>query len=81
MKGIITYLRVLVYLKRIAAELHRSNELAEQRLKFDYPAYKKLDLKPKPRVLADMYEPTVEEWDKTYEENVAAGIESRIEES
>ncbi len=72
--------RILVYLKRIANELKRGNDLVEYRLKLEHPEYRKLELKSRPK-LSELVTPTVEDINKAYEDAIEAGLETRIEDS
>ena len=79
MKALFTSLRVLGYMKRIAAELKRSNDIAEYRLRMDHPGYRKLELKVRTPKLAELEAPTVDEINKAYEDAIEAGLETRLE--
>jgi hypothetical protein len=55
-------IRLLAMLRRIAKAIERSNELTQERMKFDYPQWRE---RPKPRK-AEISVPTVEQWNKNY---------------
>lgn len=67
--GMLLYPRVLVYLRRIARELQRSNEIAEARLSADAPmlyrSYRAGAI-PKTPKIAEIHTPTTEEWNKRW---------------
>ena len=62
-------LKLLDRLVQIGAELKRSNDLAEQRLKLDYPG---LDTRTNKRIgapkIVSIEHPTTETWSKRYKE-------------
>ncbi len=62
LKGWGISLRMLVYLRTIARELTRANDLAEYRLKREYPDYRKLELNRKTPKLVDIDKPTAADW-------------------
>jgi hypothetical protein len=67
--SILSYPRILVYLKQIASELRRSNEIAESMMtEGQYKQYKDR-LMGKTSKLVDVYQPTVEEWNKRWRES------------
>ncbi len=74
--------RILIYLKHIAFELKRANDLSESRLRLEHPEYRRLEPKAKTvtRKLVELETPTVEELNKQYEADIEAGLISRIEE-
>jgi len=72
-------LRIVVYLKHIANELKRANDLTEYRLKLEHPEYRKLELKHRTPKLAGMDTPTVEDINSAYEEGILSGKEDRLE--
>lgn len=62
-------LRALVYLRRIARELHRANDLAEARLAIEHPAHYKSRVKLRqkgPAKLGEISTAKIEEWNKNY---------------
>lgn len=59
---IFTQLRIAVLLRRLARSLERQNELAEQRMRLDYPEWRE---RPKPRP-AEISVPTVAQWNEGF---------------
>ena len=74
-------MRQLAYLKRIANELKRGNDIAEYRLRIDHPGYRKLELKQRTPKLAELEAPTVDEINQADEDAIEAGLETRLEDS
>lgn len=72
--------RILVYLKRIQSELKRANDLTEYRLKLEHPEYRKLELSKRLPKLVELAEPTIAQWNKSYEDDIETGAQTRIEE-
>lgn len=67
--GILAYPRILVYLRRIARELQRSNEIAEARLSAEYPMlYRsyRAGVVPKTPKMVEITIPTTEDWNKRW---------------
>ena len=67
-------LRALVYLRQIARELKRSNDLTATRLSIEHPGVYKAMVNPKKGKvrLAEISTPTIEERNKVYWETQAA---------
>jgi hypothetical protein len=64
-----TYLRAVVYLKKIYSELKRSNDLSEARLRLEFPAWRKSDgeINKTPKLM-HIDNPSIEDWNKHYDQ-------------
>jgi hypothetical protein len=71
---ILTGLRTLVMLRRIARALEAQNDLARERMTLEFPGWARTHkTAPKPSKLADFSVPTVEEWNQAYDERGRQG--------
>lgn len=62
--------RALVYLKRIAYELHRANEISEARLTLDHPEWGRAGGKlPKKPKLVSISRADVSDWNDKYRDS------------
>lgn len=68
-----TWMRGLVFLRRISRELHRMNDIAEARLSIEFPAqYKSGVLNKSHKIrtkLASIGYPSVNQWNDNWKEN------------